>query len=435
MIRCEGLVKIYRIGSREVVALQGLELQVAPGEILGLVGPSGAGKSTLLNVLGGLDRPSAGQVWVNGRNLAELPEAALDRYRREGVGFVWQQSGRNLIGYLTALENVMLPMQLARVPRRARRARAVELLTAVGLATRMDHVPPGSRAVSSSGSPSPWRWPTTPRCCWPTSPPASWTRPRPARSTPSSASWCGAWPSLLGPGPADWPSHWARLTIVIVSHDPTIAAHVDRVVSIQDGKTSTETVRVARKAAVPRAGSEDGPGRTTTGPRMTPTPSTWSWTRWGGCRSRRSCGRRTASPDACSGIFGHTLLADRSHCLHQILNRGVEPSKQVNVACGPGEGALPPRRTKLDRTTAPGGKESALACSVAGVPEKGGPARGPPRAHRITLPLPVARRPGSRSSHIKAVTGAPSRRDLDPAGRWGRGGDREELNDLRRSRR
>jgi putative ABC transport system ATP-binding protein len=118
-------------------------------------GPSGAGKSTLLNVLGGLDRPSAGQVCVNGQNLAQLSEPALDRYRREGVGFVWQQSGRNLIGYLTALENVMIPMQLARVPRRARRARAVELLTAVGLAARMTTSRSGFRAVNSSGSPSP----------------------------------------------------------------------------------------------------------------------------------------------------------------------------------------------------------------------------------------------------------------------------------------
>jgi predicted ABC-type transport system involved in lysophospholipase L1 biosynthesis ATPase subunit len=90
VIRCEGLVKIYTVGSREVVALQGLELTVARGEMLAVVGPSGAGKSTLLNVLGGLDRPSAGAVWVGEQNLAALSEEARDRYRREGVGFIWQ---------------------------------------------------------------------------------------------------------------------------------------------------------------------------------------------------------------------------------------------------------------------------------------------------------------------------------------------------------
>ena len=245
MIRCEGLVKIYRIGSREVVALQGIELQVTPGEILALVGPSGAGKSTLLNVLGGLDRPSAGQVWVNERNLVELSEAALDRYRREGVGFVWQQSGRNLIGYLTALENIMLPMRLARVPRRERRARAVELLTSVGLTARMDHVP----AQLSGGE----------------------------QQRVAIAVALANHPMLLL---ADEPTGeldttTAReiytlfhdlvrryaLTVVIVSHDPAIAAHVNRVVSIRDGKISTETVRVARKTAVaslaPTAAAED----------------------------------------------------------------------------------------------------------------------------------------------------------------------------------
>ena len=256
MIRCEGLVKIYRIGSREVVALQGLELQVAPGEILGLVGPSGAGKSTLLNVLGGLDRPSAGQVWVDGRNLAELPEAALDRYRREGVGFVWQQSGRNLIGYLTALENVMLPMQLARVPRRARRARAVELLTAVGLATRMDHVP----AQLSGGEQQ-----RVAIAVALANHPALLLADEPTGEldTATAREIYALFRELVR-GLAQQTGHLAqqtgpRLTIVFVSHDPTIAAHVDRVVSIRDGKTSTETVRVARKAAVP-AGSEDGPG-------------------------------------------------------------------------------------------------------------------------------------------------------------------------------
>ncbi|HIP70747.1 MAG TPA: ATP-binding cassette domain-containing protein, partial [Anaerolineae bacterium] len=107
-IVCENLVKIYKTAVLEVVALQGLDLAVAAGELLGIVGASGSGKSTLLNILGGLDRPSAGNVVVNGRNLLKASDSDLDVYRRAEVGFVWQQTGRNLIPYLSAQTNVEL---------------------------------------------------------------------------------------------------------------------------------------------------------------------------------------------------------------------------------------------------------------------------------------------------------------------------------------
>lgn len=117
----------------EVVALQGLDLTVRPGELLAIVGASGSGKSTLLNILGGLDRPSAGRVTVDGRNLLKLSNGQLDSYRRRDVGFVWQQTGRNLIPYLTALENVTLPMNVAGVSLREKKAWSQELLEMVGL--------------------------------------------------------------------------------------------------------------------------------------------------------------------------------------------------------------------------------------------------------------------------------------------------------------
>ena len=99
-IRCENLVKIYQlVDDIEVQALQGLDLTVAQGEMVGVVGASGSGKSTLLNVLGGLIRPTGGRVIVNGRRLFKLSSGQLDRYRREEVGFVWQQGARNLIPY------------------------------------------------------------------------------------------------------------------------------------------------------------------------------------------------------------------------------------------------------------------------------------------------------------------------------------------------
>jgi ABC-type lipoprotein export system ATPase subunit len=205
-------------------------LTVDAGEMLGIVGPSGAGKSTLLNVIGGLDRPSAGQVLVEGENLAELSDAALDRHRRERSGFVWQMPGRNLIPYLTARENVELPMIVARRPAHERRQRSAELLEAVGLADRADHVP-----VQLSGG---------------------------ERQRVAIAVALANEPRLLL---ADEPtgeldSATARtvyethqrlnvalgLTTLIVTHDPNVAPMVDRVVSIRDGRVSTETVRVER---------------------------------------------------------------------------------------------------------------------------------------------------------------------------------------------
>jgi ABC-type lipoprotein export system ATPase subunit len=110
LIVCENLVKIYRLNqeggaSVEVQALQGLDITVADGEMIGIVGASGSGKSTLLNILGGLDRPTGGRAVVGKQDLGHLSEHAIDEYRRKTVGFVWQQGSRNLIPYLTAIEH------------------------------------------------------------------------------------------------------------------------------------------------------------------------------------------------------------------------------------------------------------------------------------------------------------------------------------------
>src|SRR5215211_6280996 len=110
LILCDNLVKIYKLDAIEVVALQGLDLTVQAGEVMSLVGSSGSGKTTLLNVLGGLDRPSAGRVLVAGNDLLKLSDSAQDQYRRRYVGFVWQQKARNLIPYLNTEQNVELPM-------------------------------------------------------------------------------------------------------------------------------------------------------------------------------------------------------------------------------------------------------------------------------------------------------------------------------------
>ena len=126
MIRCENLVKIYKTSDVEVVALQGLDLDVERGELMAIVGNSGSGKSTLLNMLGGLDKPSAGNLYVDGKDLLKFTDKDYMEYKRNTVGFVWQNNARNLVPYLTAVQNVELPMLLN--GEHKRRQKALELL-------------------------------------------------------------------------------------------------------------------------------------------------------------------------------------------------------------------------------------------------------------------------------------------------------------------
>lgn len=135
MIQCENLVKIYKTKETEVIALQGLDLTVEDGELMAIIGNSGSGKSTLLNMIGGLDRPSAGTLLVDNKNLLKFNQRDYVRYKRETVGFIWQNNARNLIPYMTALDNVQLPMVLT--SKKKRRQRAKELLEIVGLSHRV----------------------------------------------------------------------------------------------------------------------------------------------------------------------------------------------------------------------------------------------------------------------------------------------------------
>ena len=134
MIECENLVKIYKTIDTEVLALQGLELTVEDGELMAIIGNSGSGKSTFLNMIGGLDRPSAGRLIVNGLDLFKLSEAELVAYKRDVVGFVWQNNARNLVPYLTAIENVRMPMMFGTI--KQQKERAAELLEMVGMSHR-----------------------------------------------------------------------------------------------------------------------------------------------------------------------------------------------------------------------------------------------------------------------------------------------------------
>lgn len=139
LIQASKLTRRYNVGKAVVAALSEVELTVPAGEFTALVGPSGSGKSTLLNLIGGLDRPTGGEIRVNGLSLGSAPEPELMRYRRERVGFIFQSF--NLLPTLTALENVEAPLMLAEVPQPARRERASALLESVGLTPRMRHKP------------------------------------------------------------------------------------------------------------------------------------------------------------------------------------------------------------------------------------------------------------------------------------------------------
>lgn len=138
-IGVRGLRKTYVMGRFAVHALAGVDLDVGERSFMVVMGPSGSGKSTLLHLIGGLDRPTAGQIQVGDQALEKLDENALAVFRRKSVGFIFQSF--NLISSMTALENVEFPMRFARLPRRVRRSRAAELLDRVGLGDRAHHKP------------------------------------------------------------------------------------------------------------------------------------------------------------------------------------------------------------------------------------------------------------------------------------------------------
>jgi len=225
LIHCEGLVKIYKTDDLEVVALQGLNLTVEAGEMMAIIGNSGSGKSTLLNILGGLDRPTAGQVRVGKWDLLKITEAELVVYKRETVGFVWQNNARNLLPYLTALENVEVPMMFT--GKKVDRAYAKQLLEMVGLKDRMH-----SKLTQLSGG-------EQQRVAIAI---ALANRPKLLLADEPTGSVDTATSDLI----MDIFRRFNRefgLTIVIVTHDLGLASKVDRVVAIRDGLTSTEFIK------------------------------------------------------------------------------------------------------------------------------------------------------------------------------------------------
>ena len=224
---CEDLFKIYKIADLEVVALRGLDLSVQQGEVVAIVGASGSGKSTLLHILAGYDSPSAGRVTVGGNDLLRMTATEVESYRRSDVGFIWQQTSRNLFPYLTTLENVALPMMLTDMPLEERQRRSTKLLELVGLGHRLAHTPErlsgGEQqrvaiAVALANHP----------------PLLMADEPTGELDDTTAAEILDLFATV---------NQELGTTILIVTHDPDIAYKVDRVVLIRDGKMSMEIRR------------------------------------------------------------------------------------------------------------------------------------------------------------------------------------------------
>ena len=226
IVYCENLIKLYKIGDIEVMALQGLDLVINKGEFIAIIGNSGSGKSTLLNSIGGLDRPTAGRIYVNGINLLKLDPKQMSRYMRETVGFVWQNTARNMVPYLTAIENVKLIMQLAG---KVDEERAKMLLDEVGLSHRMN-----SKMFELSGGE---QQRVAIAIALANNPPILLAdEPTGAVDTKTTAQIMDLFSRI---------NKELGVTVIVVTHDRQLSHMVPRVVTISDGRIGTEFIRHA----------------------------------------------------------------------------------------------------------------------------------------------------------------------------------------------
>lgn len=226
LIRCDSLVKIYKSEDVEVMALQGLDLEIKKGELMAVIGKSGSGKSTLMNMIGGLERPSAGKLYIDGKDLFTLNDSEMVEYRNKTVGFVWQKSSRNLVPYMTAVENIEVPMYFTKKGAEDMRKRALELLERVGMLHKKDAYPGqmsgGEQqriaiAVALANEPDILLA----------------DEPTGAVDSKTSNKIQDLFRSL---------NKELGITIIIVTHDISLANKVGRVVMISDGKISTEKI-------------------------------------------------------------------------------------------------------------------------------------------------------------------------------------------------
>ena len=226
LIYCDNLVKIYKSDEIEVMALQGLELQVKQGEFLSIIGKSGSGKSTLMNLIGGLEDPTLGQIYVNGYNLADMTVKQKNHYRKSVIGFVWQKSERNLLQYLTSYENILNAMSFTKKSKKEKEERVMELLEMVGMTHKKDSLPNQMSGGEQQRIAIAVALANNPKILLADEP-------------------TGAVDSKTSNDIQDLFRKLNRelnITIIIVTHDNNLANKVDRVIMISDGKISTEKV-------------------------------------------------------------------------------------------------------------------------------------------------------------------------------------------------
>lgn len=230
LISCDSLVKIFKTEDVEVMALQGLDMEIKRGELLSVIGKSGSGKSTLMNIIGGLEKPSAGKITVGGKNLSEMTDKEMVAYRKKTVGFVWQKSGRNLLGYLTSLENIEFAMNFTGIKGKEKREKALKLIEMVGMSHKKDSYPHQMSGGEQQRIAIAVALANEPEILLA-------DEPTGAVDTKTSNMIQDLFREL---------NRELGLTIIIVTHDMKLANKVDRVVMISDGKISTEKIMKAQ---------------------------------------------------------------------------------------------------------------------------------------------------------------------------------------------
>ncbi len=227
MIFCDRVVRIYQVAGIEVQALQGLDLVIEPGELTALIGASGSGKSTLLGILAGLDRPTGGRAYVAGHDLLAMGGRERLAYRRQTVGFLWQQTSRNLLSHLTAAENVALPMRLAGVRGPARRRRAGELLDMLGVADCGGMLVPQLSGGQQQRVAVGVALANQPKVLLADEPTGE-------LDTETAQEVFAALRTA---------NAQAEVTVLIVTHDASVSEHVGRTIAIRDGRIAAEVLR------------------------------------------------------------------------------------------------------------------------------------------------------------------------------------------------